>query len=76
MSARIDSTIACDRGAGLGVIGRLGHRAVLDLDALQRDRGILQPQPCGGVLDADRAAVLDDLGFADDGLAGVRGLGH
>ena len=66
--------------ARVAVVGGIRDRSVLGLDALERDRRILQREPRGGVLDAARAAVLDDLGFADDGLerTGLVGLaeGH
>ena len=75
---RLDDRL--DVGARGAVVAGIRNRSILSLDSLERDRRILQREPGGGVLDTARAAVLHNLGFADDGLerTGLVGLaeGH
>ena len=64
-----------DVGLRVGVGGGIRDRAVLDLEALDRAGGGLETQP--GVARLGARSILDDLGFADDRLRGVKGgAGH
>ena len=70
-SSRIDSHDGLDERACRRVVRRLRDGPVLRLQRLQSGGGILQSQPGRAGLHgrgAEVSRVLDDLGFADDGL--------